>query len=118
MDTLQATGVSTSNYKSDSILDDGNDDESGDEDDGSCDENDSLFSQDDIVSSRTDSSSDPTCLLLLFVFDGETTGFHIYRDHIMELVAQVVVPGGVSISTTATLLDDFPILLGLLKVLN
>ncbi|XP_065915443.1 uncharacterized protein [Dysidea avara] len=102
MDTLKTTGVSTSSYKGDSLLDNGND-ESGDENNnGSGDDldDDGLFvHDDDPVSDGADCNSDPNCLPLLFVFDCETTGLHIYKDHIVELAAQVVVPEGVSVST-------------------
>jgi len=100
MDTLQATGVSTSSYRGDSLLDDA--DESGEEnDDGFCDEN-----GDDVVVDKDDSSTadndapDTNCQSLIFMFDCETTGLSVYEDHITELAAEVLVPSGVSISTT------------------
>ena len=102
MDTLKTKGVSTSSYKGDSLLDNGND-ESGDENNNGSDDDlddDGLFvHDDDPVSDGADCNSDPNCLPLLFVFDCETTGLHIYKDHIVELAAQVVVPEGVSVST-------------------
>jgi len=47
----------------------------------------------------TDFNSDPNSLPLLFIFDCETTGLHIYKDHIVELAAQVAVPEGVLVGT-------------------
>ena len=114
MDILQASGVSTSSYKGDSLLDD----ESSDEDyDGSYNENDDAFfsevvatavsnadtaeNDDSTVFDADECNSDPNNYLpLLFMFDCETTGLSIYQDHIVELAAQVVVPEGASLGTT------------------
>ena len=89
-----------SSYRGDSVLDDA--DESGEEnDDGFCDEN-----GDDVVVDEDDSSTadndapDTNCQSLIFMFDCETTGLSVYEDHITELAAEMLVPSGVSISTT------------------
>lgn len=101
MVTLQAVGVTTSTYRSDTALVEG---DTALEDDVV--ELESMPSDEEPDSSSLlaySSTTDPTVdngEQLLFIYDCETTGGSHLRDHIMELGSVVVAPEGVSISTT------------------
>lgn len=101
MVTLQAVGVTTSTYRSDTALVEG---DTALEDDVV--ELESMPSDEEPDSSSLlaySSTTDPTVdngEQLLFIYDCETTGGSHLRDHIMEVGSVVVAPEGVSISTT------------------
>ena len=101
MVTLQAVGVTTSTYRSDTALVEG---DTALEDDVV--ELESMPSDEEPDSSSLlayNSTTDPTVdngEQLLFIYDCETTGGSHLRDHIMEVGSVVVAPEGVSISTT------------------
>ena len=101
MVTLQAVGVTTSTYRSDTALVEGDtaleDDvvelesmPSDEEPDSS-----SLLAYSSTTDPTVDNDEQP-----LFIYDCETTGGSHLRDHIMEVGSVVVAPEGVSISTT------------------
>ena len=101
MVTLQAVGVTTSTYRSDTALVEG---DTALEDDVV--ELESMPSDEEPDSSLLlaySSTTDPTVdngEQLLFIYDCETTGGSHLRDHIMDVGSVVVAPEGVSISTT------------------
>ena len=98
MVTLQAVGVTTSTYRSDTALVDG---DTALEDDAVVLESLPSDEEPDIPPSPNSSATDPTIdngEPLLFIYDCETTGGSHLRDHIMEVGSVVVAPEGVSMS--------------------
>ena len=101
MVTLQAVGVTTSTYRSDTALVEG--DTALEDDVVELESMPSDEEPDSISLLAYSSTTDPTVdngEQLLFIYDCETTGGSHLRDHIMEVGSVVVAPEGVSISTT------------------
>ena len=105
MVTLQAVGVTTSTYSSDTALEGDTTVESG-----TLIESNTVDAEDTVSDEEPFSpvpagtfATDPTVnnsQPLLFLYDCETTGGNHLRDHIMEVGSVVLVPEGVLITTT------------------
>ena len=91
MVTLQTSGIITSSYSTDSALEEDTVEVERLEPDEELD--------DTFVNAATDSTVE-SGKPLLFMYDCETTGGSHLRDHIMEVGSVVLVPDGVSITTT------------------
>ena len=91
MATLQAAGITTSSYSTDSALEE---------------DNTNMFECDEEADNSiifVDSPTDPTIESgkpLLFLYNCEATGGSHLRDHIMEVGSVVLIPDGVSTTTT------------------
>ena len=91
MVTLQTSGIITSSYSTDSALEEDTVEVERLEPDEELD--------DTFVNAATDSTVE-SGKPLLFMYDCETTGGSHLQDHIMEVGSVVLVPDGVSITTT------------------
>jgi len=98
MDTLQASGVSTSTYHGDSLLDGEQSSEDNDDYDENGEDWNVALDEDDAEGDAPATNSRSRSLI--FIFDCETTGLSIYQEHMVELAAEVLVPSGVTISRT------------------
>ena len=102
MATLEAVGLCTATYTSDTIVEgDGNEMEDAEHDTGGdeVDDNDEDYNGEN-HSQSNDNSFPSQTKQLMFLYDCETTGGSHYSDHIIEIAATVIVPENVSITTT------------------
>ena len=102
MATLEAVGLYTATYTSDTIVEgDGNEMEDTEYDTGGdeVDDSDEDYNGDDY--SQSNNNSFPTqAKQLMFLYDCKTTGGSHYSDHIIEVAATMIVPENVLITTT------------------